>query len=113
MYWTSGSPHGIVEEKLAKLDLSRDVLLRAPRFAALPFLIAQSDLIVTIPEDLGLTFRNLIDIKLFAPPMKLPNFEIRQYWHERHHVAPANKWLRTVIKTETANMSHLSSRQRS
>lgn len=112
MYWTSGSPHGIVEDKLAQLDLSRDVLLRVPRFAALPFLIAQSDLIVTIPEDLGLTFRKLIDIKLFAPPLKLPNFEIRQYWHERHHVAPANKWLRAVIKKETASMSQLSTQQK-
>ena len=87
-------------------------MLRVPRFAALPFLIAQSDLIVTIPEDLGLTFSNLIDIKLFAPPLKLPNFEIRQYWHESHHVAPANKWLRSVIKTATASMSNLSPRRK-
>ena len=110
MYWTSGSPHGIVEEKLAQLDLTRDVLLRIPRFAALPFLIAQSDLVVTIPEDLGLAFSDLINIKLFPPPLKLPNFEIRQYWHERHHVAPANKWLRTVIKNETSNLPRLPAR---
>ena len=107
MYWTTGSPHGIVEETLAKRGLTRDVLLRVPRFAALPFLIAQSDLIATIPEDLGLAFSKLINIRVFAPPLKLPSFEIKQYWHERYHADAANRWMRTVIKNETAKMAHL------
>ncbi len=104
MYWTSGSPHSAVEEALARLDLTRDVMLRLPRFSALPFFISQSDLIMTIPEDLGVGFSRMINIKLFKPPLKLPNFEIRQYWHERHHADPANKWLRNIIKRETADM---------
>ncbi|MBI2729054.1 MAG: LysR family transcriptional regulator [Polaromonas sp.] len=104
MYWTSGSPHSAVEEALSRLDLTRDVMLRLPRFSALPFFISQSDLIMTIPEDLGVGFSRMINIKLFKPPLKLPNFEIRQYWHERHHADPANKWLRNIIKRETADM---------
>ena len=48
-----------------------------------------------------------IPVKLFKPPLKLPNFEIRQYWHERHHADAANKWMRTIIKNETNNMAHL------
>ena len=107
MYWTTGSPHSIVEQTLAQLDLTRDVTLRVPRFAALPFLIAQSDLIVTIPEDLGLAFSRLINIKLFPPPLPLANFEIKQYWHERHHAEPAFRWLRNLVKSETANLARL------
>ncbi|MDB5964897.1 MAG: LysR family transcriptional regulator [Polaromonas sp.] len=105
MYWTTGSPHSAVEEALAQHDLARDVMLRLPRFSALPFFIAQSDVIVTMPEDLGLAFSQFVKIKLFKPPLKLPNFEIRQYWHERHHADPANKWMRKIIKAETANMA--------
>jgi len=101
MYATSGSPHSVVDETMARLNLSRDVTLRVPRFAALPFLIASSDLIVTIPEDLGQTFSRLIDIKLFAPPFMLEPFEIKQYWHERHHAEPAFQWLRNVVRRET------------
>jgi DNA-binding transcriptional LysR family regulator len=110
MYWTSGSPHSAVEEALARLDLTRDVTLRLPRFSAVPFFIAQSDLIATIPEDLGQAFSGLINIKVFKPPLKLPNFEIRQYWHERHHADPANKWLRRIVKSETANMVRMQPR---
>lgn len=101
IYATSGSPHGIVDETLARMNLSRNVALRVPRFAALPFLIAQSDLLVTIPEDLGQIFSRLIDIKVFAPPVPLGQFEIKQYWHERHHAEPAYRWLRTVVHKET------------
>lgn len=101
IYATSGSPHGVVDETLARMNLARNVALRVPRFAALPFLIAQSDLLVTIPEDLGQTFSRLIDIKVFAPPVPLGQFEIKQYWHERLHAEPAYRWLRTVVYKET------------
>jgi len=101
MYWTSGSPHGIVEQTLAQLNLARDVMLRVPRFSSLPFLIAQSDLIVTIPEDLGVAFSRMMQIRLFPPPLPLPHFEIKQYWHERHHAEPGYQWLRQLVKSET------------
>ena len=105
MYWTSGSPHGIVEETLARLNLARDVMLRVPRFASLPFLIAESDLVMTIPEDLGVAFSRMLPIRLFPPPMPLPHFEIKQYWHERHHAEPAYRWLRQLVKNETAKIT--------
>ncbi len=104
MYSTSGSPHSVVDETLARMNLTRDVTLRVPRFAALPFLIARSDLLVTIPQDLGLAFSRLIDIKLFAPPVPLGDFEIKQYWHERHHAEPAFQWLRSVVRKETLHL---------
>jgi len=111
MYATSGSPHSVVDETLARLNLSRNVSLRVPRFAALPFLIASSDLIVTIPEDLGQTFSQLIDIKLFPPPFALAPFEIKQYWHERHHAEPAFKWLRSVVRKETLTIARQHARK--
>jgi DNA-binding transcriptional LysR family regulator len=101
MVATSGSPHSVVNETMARLNLSRDITLRMPRFAALPFLIATSDLIATIPEDLGQTFSRLLDIKLLPPPFALAPFEIKQYWYERHHAEPAFQWLRSVVRKET------------
>lgn len=111
MYATSGSPHSVVDETMARLNLSRDLTLRVPRFSALPFLIAQSDLIVTIPEDLGNTFSKLMDIRLFPPPFALEPFEIKQYWHERLHAEPAFQWLRHVVHRETGNVARRLSRK--
>jgi len=111
MYSTSGSPHSVVDETLARMNLTRDVTLRVPRFTALPFLIARSDLVVTIPQDLGLAFSRLIDIKLFPPPLPLGDFEIKQYWHERHHAEPAFQWLRSVVRKETLHLTRLRPRK--
>ena len=98
MYDTSGSLHNRVEQALAQLNLTRDVALTVPRFAALPFLVMHSDLIVTLPEDLGVMFSKLINIKIFPPPLPLATFQIKQYWHERLNAEPAHKWMRQVVR---------------
>ncbi|KAB7585090.1 LysR family transcriptional regulator [Verminephrobacter eiseniae] len=97
MYWTHGSTYGRLDEALAKRGFSRDIAVRIPRLGAIPFLAAFSDFVVTIPEDLGLLFRDLIPIKLVPVPISLPSFQVKQYWHERLHADSAHKWLRTLI----------------
>lgn len=104
MYWTTGSQYRAVEHALATLNLSHDVMLRAPRFSALPFLIARSDLVVTVPEDLGVAFARLLPVKVFEPPLPLGSFQIKQYWHARLHAEPAHRWLRKLVREETAKL---------
>ncbi len=98
LYATSGSMHYGVEQALARLSLSRNVALTVPRFSALPFLVEHSDLIVTVPEDLANRFSQLLDVKVFKLPLAQTQFQIKQYWHERLHAEPAQKWLRQVVR---------------
>lgn len=104
MYMNSGSQYYAMEQALAQRGLTRDVILNVPRFSALPFLIAQSDLIVTVPEDLGTLFSTLLDVKVFKPPLELANFQVRQYWHERLHAEPAYRWLRQVVYDKASTL---------
>lgn len=104
LYATSGSMHYGVEQALARLNLTRDVALTVPRFSALPFLVAQTDLLVTVPEDLGELFTGLLEVKLLTLPLPQPGFQIKQYWHERLHAAPAHRWLRQAMLEITAGM---------
>lgn len=101
MYWTTGSPHSQIEEVLARRGLTRNVGARVPRFAAIPFLVAATDMVATVPQDLGSLFSRLVPIRLFAPPIRLADFQIKQYWHERHHAEPAYRWLRRLVREET------------
>jgi hypothetical protein len=32
------------------------------------------------------------------PPLPLPGFSLRQYWHPRFHHDVANRWLRQLLK---------------
>ncbi|WP_437577467.1 hypothetical protein [Sorangium sp. So ce887] len=33
-----------------------------------------------------------------VPPVKLPRFEVRMYWHERHHRDLAQQWFRDAVR---------------
>ncbi len=101
MYWTTGSPHSQIEQVLARQGLTRSIGARVPCFAAVPFMVAATDMIATMPQDLATLFSRLVPIRLFAPPLDLPNFEIKQYWHTRHHAEPGYRWLRALVRDET------------
>ena len=98
LYWTHESTYGRLDEMLAKRGYTRDIALRIPRLAAIPFAVATSDLLVTIPEDLGMLFQKFLPIKLLPMPLALPGIQIKQYWHERLHADPGHRWLRNVVR---------------
>jgi len=97
VYAGRGVQHYNIEQALAQMSLTRDVTLTVPRLAALPFLIAGSDLISTVPEDLATLFCELLPIRQFEPPLELAPFQIKQYWHQRLHDEPAYRWLRETV----------------
>jgi len=37
-------------------------------------------------------------------PFPTPDYEVRQYWHERYHRDPANAWLRQLIFRTFVNL---------
>lgn len=103
VYRTTGSSHNSVERSIAKLKLGRDVPLLVPNFTVIPFVIAQTDLVAIIPGDLGAIFSGLLGIRVFPPPVSLPRFRRKQYWHERNHMDPGFRWLRRVFKAQATD----------
>lgn len=87
----------VFERMLERRGLERRVMLRIPHFLSIPMVIADSDLVVTIPRVLGEVFARMTNIRVVAPPIKIGNYDVRQYWHERFQKDPANQWLRTAI----------------
>jgi DNA-binding transcriptional LysR family regulator len=91
---SSGMAHGIIERTLAKHKIPRDVKLRVPDFMVLPQVVASSDLLVVMPSRLAQAFSRLVPIKVLPPPVPIPAYDIRAFWHGRYHHDPANRWLR-------------------
>jgi hypothetical protein len=38
-------------------------------------------------------------LRVFACPIPVPTFTVKQHWHARYHQDPGNRWLRGVIAT--------------
>ena len=93
----TGHAHAAVEKMLSRTIAPESIAARVPSFLAAPILVAHSDYVLTVPGRVGRVFAESLGLKVFPPPLKLPRFEVKQYWHERFHRDPANRWFRELI----------------
>lgn len=92
-----GKSHELFEEALAAQSLRRRVVLSIPHFLAIPLVIAESDLIVTVPYAIGVSFAKMANLKLLRPPIEVGPAEVKQHWHVRFHHDQVNRWIRGVV----------------
>ncbi|HEY4073584.1 MAG TPA: LysR family transcriptional regulator [Herbaspirillum sp.] len=94
---TSGTGHWIVDKVFEQHGMQRKVVLRLPSFLGVAHIVAETELLVIVPQKLGEKLVSQEDIKLLAPPLPLPSFSVKQHWHERFHADAGNVWLRRTI----------------
>lgn len=88
----------VMERFLAAKKIKRKIVLTSPHFASTPMVIAQSDLIVTIPEPLARYFSNAsAHLRVIELPFRPPRIELKQFWHRKFHHDHRIRWLRTLI----------------
>ncbi|MDK9704966.1 MAG: LysR family transcriptional regulator [Sulfuritalea sp.] len=94
---SSGSAPAIVEREIARQGIKRRVALKIPNFLGAAFVIEHTDLLVTIPKRLGDVLQGRGAFRIFPVPFELPEYEVKQHWHERYHQDEGNRWLRGVV----------------
>ena len=92
-----GRSQEIFERRMAELKLARRVLLQSPHFMTVPLLVANSDMIATVPQAVGKAYARLAALRLIDPPISIPAIELNQFWHRRVHHDPAVVWLRKLV----------------
>jgi DNA-binding transcriptional LysR family regulator len=102
VYLPSSASHSSLENRLdrefAKRGVPRNVGLRVAHSMGLSSIVANTDLMVTLPSRLAETFRHSENIQIYEVPFPLGKIEICQHWHARFHHDQANQWLRAQIK---------------
>ena len=89
-----GTGHGIIERTLVAHGLESRIALRVQNFLVLPSIVATSDLIAIVPHSVGSQISPQDAVKLLPVPVAIPDFDVRQCWHERYHDDPGHRWLR-------------------
>jgi DNA-binding transcriptional LysR family regulator len=92
-----GRSQEIFEKFLRRVGLRRRIALHIPHFMSIPYVIAKSDLIVTVPLAVGAAFAEHGDLQLIRPTFALPRFDLKQHWHRGVHQDPRSQWLRAQI----------------
>lgn len=93
----TGHAH-VLEGILSSPAVGAAVALRVGHFLSIGRIVAQTDYIATIPRTLAATFEIAWGVKMYAPPMRLPTYDVSQFWHQRYAREPGRIWLRGVIQ---------------
>ena len=100
-----GRATGPVDEALALLGLSRNVVAVVPGFPDAMEIARRSDLVAQIPR-LALS-DDLVGLDL---PVSVPGITISAMWHPRVDADPAQKWFRESV-FETVQAARLTAAQ--
>lgn len=88
----------VMESYLARKRIRRRVVLTTPHFASAPIIVAQSDLIVTVPAPLARYFASVAGgVRVVRLPFDPPLIAIKQFWHRKFHHDDRNRWLRSLV----------------
>src|SRR3546814_9526097 len=91
-----GHIHEDVEKLLRKIVGPQNITVMAESFLLSAHLAEQSELILTAPSRLTGLLKTE-KVRILKPPITLPGFAVKQYWPERFHEDPGNRWLRGVL----------------
>lgn len=88
----------VIERYLARKKIRRQVVLTTPHFSSAPIIVAQSDMIVTVPEPLARYFSRVsAQLRVVGLPFESPRIDLKQSWHRKYHHDERNRWLRSVV----------------
>lgn len=93
----TGHAHAQAERAVQASVPERRIVCRVPTFLTAAFIASRSDAIVTLPAAMGESIAEQLNLRLFKPPIRLPVIDVAQYWHERFHREPGNRWIRNTF----------------
>lgn len=88
---------GIIDDWLESRGLARKVSLVVPNFLSAPWIVANSDLVFSLPLRIAEHFVRLAPLKILPIPIDFPTYDLLMVWHSLQDKEPAHAWLRQEI----------------
>jgi DNA-binding transcriptional LysR family regulator len=95
---TGGTGGELLANALKRARIERQVMLELPGFLGLGAIVASTDLIATLPRQIGEALAASAGLAVHASPIAIAPFTVQQHWHARAHHDGANRWLRSVCE---------------
>jgi DNA-binding transcriptional LysR family regulator len=99
---SAGTGHGLADDEFERRGIVRNVKLTIQHFAAVGYVLQETDLIATVPRRLVERCAGPFALSSVPVPFELPPIPIDLFWSARYHRDPANQWLRSMM-VETFN----------
>lgn len=93
-----------VDAVLQQMHRERTVGVWLPSAISVPAVVARTDFLATVPEEVATMFAPLLGLKTLPPPLPLDDVQIGMYWHERMQKNPPHRWLRELLRTVAGDL---------
>ncbi len=93
----TGTRVGLIDEWLAGKGLERRIALIVPHFLSAPFIVARTDMLLSLPERIAQKFLDLAPLSIVSAPIDLPAYDLVMVWHPLRENDPVHRWLRDQI----------------
>ena len=87
----------LVRRALLKKASDRTIVMKVSSTAAIPDVIARTNLIAAVPARWFARLQNPQDYEILPLPFETERILNHAFWHERNHHDPGHKWLRNQI----------------
>jgi DNA-binding transcriptional LysR family regulator len=93
-----GRSQEVVERFFARRRIRRRVRAYTSHFLGVPFILAGSDLVATVPYAVARDFAGMSSqLAVALTPFEITGFELKLHWHRRFDNEPRNRWLRDQL----------------
>jgi DNA-binding transcriptional LysR family regulator len=93
---------GSVDTILRSRGLTRRIAVTVPHYVTIPPIVAKSNFLGIVPEELARREARALRLKIFNPPLALPDITVMMTWNERAQHDRAHRWFRQCIAAACA-----------
>jgi len=94
---SSGTGSGLLHQAVSNAGIMRNVALSLPGFLGLATMLANSDLVATLPRHTATLLARDYGLQIGDCPFPIEGFAVCHYWHERVGSDQIHRWLRHLI----------------
>jgi len=102
---THTGARGVIDEHLAALGLSRNIVVRSASFATFPRIVAHSRLVLTTGRLFCTRYLDSLPLRILRCPIAFPAMTYYQLWHDLTHHSAAGRWLRDQVRDVARGLS--------
>lgn len=92
----TGSDDHLRSTGLAPNGVSRRVEVTVGGLLSIPWLLADTELLATVPTHLARIACGKFPLRLYPLPLKVPTYAIKTYWHPRSNNDAGHRWFREM-----------------
>jgi DNA-binding transcriptional LysR family regulator len=100
-----GEGPGLIDRVLATKGYKRNMKLSLPHFLSVPFVVAGSDLIATVPDLVARVVGDPLRLRRMPCPVTVPRMQVSLVWHIRTHEDASHKWFRNLMANVSRSLT--------